>query len=382
MRRPLLLLTVMTTALLLGGSGLALAATMSGVPDADTVQTDGQVSAIVVAGDTVYLGGYFTRVNGVERNRLAAIDATTGQLTNWNPNANGEVRSLAVSADGSRIYAGGAFTSVGGLSRTRLASIDAATGAVDPSWKPKANSSVRAIAVSGGRVYLGGRFTTINGQSRSRLALVDGATGDLDPDWAPSADNLVRALGVASDGTRIYAGGDFGVVNGKSRPYLAALDPSTGALDGGWVLPTKPNGKVYDLEESGGRLYTGEGGGGGAASAYEVTTGISAWRTKGDGDVQTLAVLGSEVYLGGHFELLSAQNRHFFAAVDAATGALDPGWAPSATGGCGAWAPSTCLGFVWALSADPSTGHLYTGGDFRKVSGTVHAGFARFSRQQ
>jgi trimeric autotransporter adhesin len=367
---------VVATVLVAGGVALA---SPSNVPDAGTVQTDGQVSAIVVSGNKIYLGGYFTHVDGVQRNRLAALDATTGQLTSWNPNANDNVRSLAVSADGSRIYAGGAFSSVGGVNRTRLAAIDAATGAVDPLWRPQANSTVSALAVSSKGIYLGGSFTSINGQSRSRLALVDATTGALEADWVPSANDKVRTLAVASDGSRIYAGGNFGVVNGKSRPYLTALEPSTGALDSAWVTPTKPNGKVYDLEESGGRLYTAEGGLGGAVSAYSTTTGISSWRTKVDGDVQTLAVMGSEVYLGGHFEAFSGQNRHFFAAVDASTGTLDPAWAPTATGGCGAWVPSTCNGFVWALTADPSAGRLYAGGDFRKVSGVAHAGFARFS---
>jgi hypothetical protein len=380
MHRGALLLVSTALALLLLVGGVALAAPSS-VPDAGTVQTDGQVSAILVSGDKVYLGGYFAHIDGVERNHLAAIDATTGQLTNWNPNANDSVRSLAVSADGSRIYAGGEFTSVGGLNRTRLASINAATGAVDPSWKPEANSMVRALAISGNLLYLGGSFTAINGQGRARLALVDATTGALAPTWVPSADKVVRTLAVASGGDRIYAGGDFGAVNGRSRRHLAALDPSTGALDGAWKMSTKPHGKVYDLQESAGRVYTGEGGIGGAVSAYDATTGIGIWRTIGDGDVQALAVLGSEVYLGGHFSTLSEQKRHFFAAVDASTGALDPVWAPHAAGGCGAWTPSTCKGFVWSLTAPPSEDRLYAGGDFRKVSGVAHAGFAGFSQR-
>jgi hypothetical protein len=382
-RNGLLLAVVLMTATLLGVGGVALAAaTPRDLPDAGTVQTDGQVSAVVVAGGRVYLGGHFTHVNGVERNRLAAIDATTGQLTDWNPNANDSVRSLAVSADGARIYAGGAFTNVGGTYRGRLAALDAATGGLDPTWKPgTANSTVHAIAVSGSRVYVGGNFTTLKEQSRGRLALVDATTGALDPDWAPSANRTVRTLAVALDGTRIYAGGDFRRVNGKPRPYLAALNPSSRALDSGWK-PTTPNGKVFDLEQSGPRLYTAEGGRGGAASAYDATTGVSRWRAKGNGDVQTLAVLGGEVYLGGHFETFSGRNRHFFAALDKTRGALVPGWSPSATGNCGAWTPSTCNGFVWALSADPSAGRLYAGGNFRKVSGVSQAGFAGFSQQR
>jgi dipeptidyl aminopeptidase/acylaminoacyl peptidase len=208
MRRTLLVFSVVATAMLLAASGAAFAATtVSGVPDTGTVQADGQVSAVAVSGGKVYLAGYFTHVNGVVRNHLAAVNASTGQLTSWDPNANDAVRALAVSADGTRLYVGGAFTSVGGATHNRLAAIDAASGAVDTSWTPRVNDAVRAIAASGNRVYVGGRFTTVNGQARTRLAMVDGTTGSLDPSWAPAANDLVRTLGVSADGTRLYAGG-------------------------------------------------------------------------------------------------------------------------------------------------------------------------------
>jgi hypothetical protein len=382
MRRIYLLMTVVT-AMLLGVGGVALAATtVSGVPDAGTVQTDGRVTAVVASGGRVYFAGSFTHVDGVLRNRLAAVDASTGQLTSWDPNANDAVQALAVSADGTRVYAGGPFTSVGGAARNRLAAIDAASGAVDPTWTPRANDAVRAIAVSGNRVYVGGRFTTVNGQARTRLALVDATTGALDASWAPSTNDLVRTLGLSADGSRVYAGGEFTTVNGLSRPYLAALSPNTGGLDGAWTRPT-PNGPVFDLQESAGRLYSAEGGPGGALTAYEPSTGRSLWRKSADGDVQALAVLGGNVYAGGHFLSFSGNARQMFAAVDATTGATDPSWAPSAHGAnCSSvWSPDPCSDFVWAMEADPSTGRLYAGGDFRKVSGTPHAGFAGFSQQ-
>ena len=370
MRRTVLLLAVMALAMLLA-SGAALAATsVSGTPDGGTVQTDGRVSAVLVSGGRVYLGGSFTRVNGVERNRLAAVDAETGELTNWNPNANGSVRSLALSADGTRVYAGGTFTGVGGTYRGRLAAVDAATGALDAAFKPgTANSTVRTIAVSGNRVYLGGDFTSVRGTSRARLALVDGTTGALDPNWTPSADATVLALGTSPDGARVYAGGAFTAINGQSTRHLAALEAGTGAPDAGWKGPAKPHGKVYDLEESGGLLYTGEGGPGGAASAYDAATGERAWRVEGDGDVQAVAVMGGEVYLGGHFTALGGQERRFFAAADAATGALDP-WNPRGGG--------TGLG-VWSLGVDPQRTRVHAGGDFTSVSGVTHGRFARFS---
>jgi hypothetical protein len=185
-------------------------AELNTVPDAGTVHTDGQVNTILVVGDRIYLGGTFTTVNGVSRSRLAAIDASTGELTDWAPRASTVVRALAASPDGSRIYVGGDFRSVSGVEGLgRLAAIDASSGAVDQTWKPQADAAVRALATLGSRVYIGGDFTTVGGQIRTRLASVDAMTGELDPEWHPTSNGKVRTLLPSSDGSSIYVGGGF-----------------------------------------------------------------------------------------------------------------------------------------------------------------------------
>ncbi|TAF73148.1 MAG: hypothetical protein EAZ53_13435 [Bacteroidetes bacterium] len=60
----------------------------------------------------MYAGGNFTTVAGVERRSLAAIDAVSGSVTGWNPDANSIVFTLAIS--GSTVYAGGVFTNLFG----------------------------------------------------------------------------------------------------------------------------------------------------------------------------------------------------------------------------------------------------------------------------
>src|SRR6476619_2942233 len=96
----------------LSGVGEAAAAVKS-KPDA-TYQTNGRVRAIAYAGGVVYIGGTFTSVRPpgaplgsgeVARNRLAAFDESTGALLPWNPNADGDVWSLAVT--GQTVYTGG-----------------------------------------------------------------------------------------------------------------------------------------------------------------------------------------------------------------------------------------------------------------------------------
>jgi trimeric autotransporter adhesin len=51
----------------------------------------------------------------VTRNRLAASDVAGRTLSSWNPDANGNVRALAASADGTKLYVGGDFTKIGGV---------------------------------------------------------------------------------------------------------------------------------------------------------------------------------------------------------------------------------------------------------------------------
>ena len=146
-----------------------------------------------------YAGGSFSTVGGQSRQTLAALDTTTGNATSWNPTPAGRsfvgpsIRALAVS--GSTVYTAGGFTSIGGQPRNKLAALDAGTGNAT-SWNPDPNGEVKALAISGSTVYVGGSYSVIGGQDRQGLGAVSSATGNA-TNWDPRLNigGIVYGLG-------------------------------------------------------------------------------------------------------------------------------------------------------------------------------------------
>src|SRR5215472_11686619 len=103
---------------LLAAGVLGLEASVADSANAQAVDpnlwvTDGDVYATVPDGNTLYIGGHFSRV-GPNIGSFAAIDALNGEPRSGWPRVDGSV--LAVVADGAGgWYIGGAFTHVSGV---------------------------------------------------------------------------------------------------------------------------------------------------------------------------------------------------------------------------------------------------------------------------
>ena len=351
-----------------------------------TASFDDRVEAIAIRGTTVYVGGRFTHATDlsghqVARNHLAAVDVTSGDLLPWNPGANRTVYALAVS--GSAVYAGGDFSTVGGATRNRLAALDAGGGAV-LAWSHRADDRVRALAVSATRLYAGGEFGSVDGAARNRLAAFSLAGGNLDGGWTPGADDTVFAISVAPAGERVYVGGMFPALNGSAtHGYFGAVDPASGASDA--AFRGRIRYKVSDVAATADAVYAAGDGSGGHLVAFRPDGTLRFPTVQTDGGAQAVAVLGGEVYVGGHydnvcltgngtsgtgggFSCTGAQvTRHKLFSVDAATGAVTD-WNPGADSPLG----------VFALAADPGLGTLDAGGDFTRVHQRSQPHFAQF----
>lgn len=266
--------------------------------------TNNTVLAMHIAGGYLFIGGQFTNVAGQARTRLASFNLNDGSLTSWNPSASGDVRCFASS--GSILYVGGAFTSITqGVNRTRnrLASFSIATGQLT-SWNPSADGIVYSLFVYGNHLYVGGAFTTIDGLTRNRLAKFDITTGEL-LSWAPSANNAVWSILV--QGSVVYVGGQFTTINGTARNYIASIDANTGAL-----LSWNPNANntVYSLAITGTTVYCGGaftsigGSTRNRLAGIDKNTGTATpWNPNANNIVYTLllSIESGRVYVGGQF---------------------------------------------------------------------------------
>lgn len=250
-------------------------------PGSENFQYDSLVLALVQLGDRIYAGGKFTQVtNGTQtadQGYLAAFDANTGAwISEFRPQIDWSVFSLAVSPDGEQLFVGGEFTSAGAPGTAAFAVLDPATGEPDTSfgldvtyeWASTA-PRVHDLEVSNGWLYLGGEFTHLrNGSATAqteRLGRVSLSTGLPDTTWRPKVSGgTVWEVEVAPSSGRVYAGGLFQTVRGQQSPIFAVIDDTSAQLVPGlnrdfgldnFAHPTYPF--VAVIEQVGDKLWVG-----------------------------------------------------------------------------------------------------------------------------
>ena len=355
----------------LNASTGALDATFNPSPSAGGVET-----MALTASGRLLLGGGFTAIGATPRNRLAAVNSTSGALdTAWAPPADGIVHTLRLSADGTSVYVGGAFANIGAGARSRLALLSATgNGDVDGTWKPVADADVSALSLSadGTRLFAAGAFTRLGGARRSYLGAVAAAgAGALDA-WDPNAS--MPAMTVASSATAIFAGGTFASVNGTARTNMAAFDAATGALLPDFVANTDNTVRAIVSSADGSTLYIGglfkkvNGQVRYRLAKLNAATGAVAggWAPKASAEVKALALAGSKLYFGGAFSTVNGSTRRRAAAVNADTGSLSS-WNPNVSN------------VVWAVAASPDATTIYLGGAFSTVKGATRKNLAAVS---
>ncbi len=385
-----------------------------------TAQINGIVWSQATIGNTVYVGGQFTKArpagsavgsNETVRNNALSYDITTGNLnTGFDPNVNGQIKAVAVSPDKSRVYIGGDFTTAGGVTENRIAAVDPSTGAVISSFNAGTNATVNAIVATNSTVYVGGYFSNANGVGRTRLAAFSAATGAL-TSWAPTADDDIDAIALTPDNSKVIIGGKFQNVSGSAQQGVTALDASTGAL-----LPWAANqtvklgntqSGVFSLNVDNDTVYgssfnygTGNFEG---IFAMRPTDGSLVWLGDCHGDTYASYSMNDVVYSAGHAHNCSnisgfPENTprwawRSMAFTKAATQTVQPNsqFGDGYGNFAGQPAPSTVYWFpqftigtitnqdqaVWSMTGNGT--YLSAGGEFPSINGKAQQGLVRFA---
>lgn len=332
-------------------------------PNADNI-----VCTMALSGNILYVGGWFVYIGGQSRSALAALDVNTGLATNWNPNPilhNGHCSVRTILINGNTIYIGGAFSNVGGQPRSMIAAVSATTGQVT-SLNPGANTSVLGLGLSGNILYAVGSFTTFGGFNRGCGAAVDISTG-LVTSWNPNAygGGNTTINDIAILGSTIYVGGVFTNIGGQPRSYLAALNANT-ATPTAWN--PNPDNEVYTICISGSTIYVGgrftHVGGQlrRSIAALDINTGRATnWNPNADQSVAKIRTVGTKVYAAGLFLNIGGQIRYSIGILDSATGLATP-WSANADFRI----------FDIALSGNT----IYAGGEFRTIGGQARGRIA------
>lgn len=198
-------------------------------------QGDGRPSAYAIerAGEQLVVGGQFQHVTSRDRStvlpraNIFAFGRNDGAISEeFAPDVNGPV--WAVVSDGTSVYLGGEFTTVNGVQRPAVAKVDLATGTVDESFAPPITGGrVSDLALVKGRLIVSGTFgarlLALNPNSGRNTRFIQNAiTGKL-PD---SSRAEVFRFDVDYTGARLVAVGNFTQVDGAARPRAFMLDLS------------------------------------------------------------------------------------------------------------------------------------------------------------
>jgi hypothetical protein len=385
MRRRLLVAAALAAATVVAGAPPAAAdIAQSSVVSANPVDftphvLDGTVWSMAVVGDTVVVGGAFTKVADSSRRQtytrknIFAYGLTDGVIRSFAPSVDGAVYALAAGA-GSTVYAGGAFKTVNGANSRGLARISL-SGARVSSFNAKINwGDVRAVEARGSSVYAGGTFSAVNGVNRTALARLNAVSGAVDPGFdarltAPGLSRTrVEYFDISPDGRRLVAIGALLRSGRYARTQIAMFDisgPSAALTNWYTDAYTSPCMKGFDtylrqVKFSPDGSYFVVVATGRASSSTTLCDSAARFEAGGSGrhnptwvqrtggdSLYAVAVTGAAVYLGGHQRYLD--NPY-------GTDAKGPGKGAVTRTGIGAVSPSSGRALSWNPSRTRGVG--------------------------
>lgn len=284
---------------------------------------NGSVLKVISDGkDGFFIGGSFSKVGDSVRNNVAHIDSSgkvTSLLSNYG--TNGDVYDFALRND--TLYTTGTFATVGPYQQNRFALFDAQTKKISANV-PTFNGPIHDIYPEpDGGWFVVGSFTEVGEKDQKYIARLD-CEGNLLA-WDPQLDSGVNTVKIHNN--TAYICGSFSKVFGQSRKYLVAVDLNTGLLKSWNPAPNAPVSQIAFYNNTaivaGGFTVIG-----GQNRKYLAQVSLSngsatSWTPDPIESIHALCVWNNMLYVGGAFRYVYASNFNRLVSYDLSTGMLD-----------------------------------------------------------
>ncbi len=386
-------------------------------------------TALAFSDNTLYIGGGFTQAGGAPASAIASYGVNTGTWSNLgggmaHATTNPEVGTLVFDSGGN-LYAGGRFDSAGGVVAQNVAmwngsswsAMGSGLGTTDDvvsalaaninglfaggsfsspagnlaQWTGSAwttlgggtNDQVLDLAITASSLYVGGFFTTVNGGALTvnHVAMIDILTSG----WSTLGSGLTGswAGAIAIDGNdNVYVTGAFTQAGGSPANNVAMWDGTT------WSILKNPTGLTDGLDSDGFSLAINGsdvyiGGRFSLAEGTYAASSLVRWNALDqqfyspgnsvNGPVYALAISGSEVYVGGDFTSAGGLTARSIARWNSANNTWYP-VSPDQLSGCNGTCPGPVVSAIAVNESD-----VYVGGNFTNAGGIVVNNIARLN---
>lgn len=180
----------------------------------------------ILSDGKIIIGGNFTNFNGLSRNRLIKLnsDGSEDLAFNFGGGTDSVIYTLDQGIDG-KIVIGGSFTLVNGISKNRICTINN-NGSLDLSFNIGSgfnNSVIKTIIQPDGKMLIGGNFTTYNGLSKNRILRLNN-DGSIDNTFVTGTglNSSLSEIEILNNGDYMI-GGNFTAYDGIGRNRIARL---------------------------------------------------------------------------------------------------------------------------------------------------------------
>ncbi len=276
------------------------------------------------------------------------------------------------------IFAGGNFSMVGGIEANRVARWDG------KNWYPLnggvgipgGGGLVESLTTDENHFYVGGNYYSASGTSVNNIARWDGTN------WLPLGSGLNDAvLALTTDGQNLYAGGNFTFAGGQPASKIARWDGTNWHSLGQGIIPVNFGGTVVGAVDSiavgGGSVYVGGRfriAGGVAATNIARWDGMN-WHALGgglrysdtggpeNGAVRSLLFNRGTLHAGGSFSIAGTTPLNNIAQWNRTN------WSPVGTGVGASGSVQTII---------PNGSDVYIGGSFLNLDGQYVRGIAKW----